>query len=232
MPRKKRLTKEEISENWCYVCKDGGKLRLCDHLRCPKVYHSECVDKDESFLVAETKWTCNWHFCHVCGKTSKFYCLCCPSAVCKTCLYDAQFTVVRRNKGFCNSCLELAWLIETNKDVKSVGCNIDVNDPKTTDYLFNGYWQTIKQKEGLTSKNVILAYDRSKKEECNLQPPRWNNKRKRPNGKMPGKKEKASVKKLVQLQNRVDKATEIAGKGGYPLIMCFVIQIWTKQHTL
>ncbi|KAH9684792.1 hypothetical protein KPL70_013666 [Citrus sinensis] len=277
MPRKKRLTKEEISENWCYVCKDGGKLRLCDHLRCPKVYHSECVDKDESFLVAETKWTCNWHFCHVCGKASKFYCLCCPSAVCKTCLYDAQFAVVKRNKGFCNSCLELAWLIETNKDVKSVGCNIDVNHPKTTDYFFNGYWQTIKQKEGLTSKNVILAYDLSKKgemhkrasnafesdegeedidgfedeslfnvsdfsdsidtEECKLQPHRWNNKRKRSTGKMSRKKEKASVKKLVQLQNPVDKATEIAGKGGYPLIMKtlwignfeFVdnIQIWT-----
>ncbi|KAK9217292.1 hypothetical protein WN943_005918 [Citrus x changshan-huyou] len=208
MPRKKRLTKEEISENWCYVCKDGGKLRLCDHLRCPKVYHSECVDKDESFLVAETKWTC----------------------ICKTCLYDAQFAVVKRNKGFCNSCLELAWLIETNKDVKSVGCNIDVNHPKTTDYFFNGYWQTIKQKEGLTSKNVILAYDLSKKgdmhkrasnafesdegeedidgfedeslfnvsdfsdsidtEECKLQPHRWNNKRKRSTGKMSRKKEK------------------------------------------
>lgn len=42
-------------------------------------------------------------------------------------------------------------------------CNIDVNHPKTTDYFFNGYWQTIKQKEGLTSKNVILAYDLSKK---------------------------------------------------------------------
>ncbi|KAH9684796.1 hypothetical protein KPL70_013666 [Citrus sinensis] len=190
MPRKKRLTKEEISENWCYVCKDGGKLRLCDHLRCPKVYHSECVDKDESFL----------------------------------------FAVVKRNKGFCNSCLELAWLIETNKDVKSVGCNIDVNHPKTTDYFFNGYWQTIKQKEGLTSKNVILAYDLSKKgemhkrasnafesdegeedidgfedeslfnvsdfsdsidtEECKLQPHRWNNKRKRSTGKMSRKKEK------------------------------------------
>ncbi|GAY59170.1 hypothetical protein CUMW_192520 [Citrus unshiu] len=235
MPRKKRLTKEEISENWCYVCKDGGKLRLCDHLRCPKVYHSECVDKDESFLVAETKWTCNWHFCHVCGKASKFYCLCCPSAVCKTCLYDAQFAVVKRNKGFCNSCLELAWLIETNKDVKSVGCNIDVNHPKTTDYFFNGYWQTIKQKEGLTSKNVILAYDLSKKgemhkrasnafesdegeedidgfedeslfnvsdfsdsidtEECKLQPHRWNNKRKRSNGKMSRKKEKVPLER-------------------------------------
>lgn len=118
-------------------------------------------------------------------------------------------------------------------------CNIDVNDPKTTDYLFNGYWQTIKQKEGLTSKNVILAYDLSKKgemqkrasnafesdegeedvdgfedeslfnisdfsdsidtEECNLQPPRWNNKRKRPNGKMPGKKEKVNAYKMSEI---------------------------------
>lgn len=35
-------------------------------------------------------------------------------------------------------------------------CKIHVNDMKSTDYLFNGYWQIIKRKEGLTSKNVIM----------------------------------------------------------------------------
>ena len=72
-------------------------------------------------LVNEMFNIADWHFCGVCRKASKFYCFCCPSAVCKTCLYDIQFALVKENKGFCNSCLELAWLIETKKDVNYDG---------------------------------------------------------------------------------------------------------------
>ncbi|KAH9684798.1 hypothetical protein KPL70_013667 [Citrus sinensis] len=164
MARSKRLKKEEISEIWCFKCKHGGELRLCDNTRCLKVYHPECVDKDESFLAAKTKWICNWHFCGVCGKASKFYCFCCPSAVCKTCLYDIQFALVKENKGFCNSCLELAWLIETKKDVNYDG--FDRSDAgERNRFYFKGYWQKIKEKESLTPENVISAYYLLKKGE-------------------------------------------------------------------
>ncbi|KDO43271.1 hypothetical protein CISIN_1g045234mg [Citrus sinensis] len=205
MARSKRLKKEEISEIWCFKCKHGGELRLCDNTRCLKVYHPECVDKDESFLAAKTKWICNWHFCGVCRKASKFYCFCCPSAVCKTCLYDIQFALVKENKGFCNSCLELAWLIETKKDVNYDG--FDRSDAgERNRFYFKGYWQKIKEKESLTPENVISAYYLLKKgemhklvsntfasyeEEHNLSLC-WNKKRKRSNRKTSGKKEKSS----------------------------------------
>ncbi|KAH9750584.1 hypothetical protein KPL71_013924 [Citrus sinensis] len=142
MARSKRLKKEEISEIWCFKCKHGGELRLCDNTRCLKVYHPECVDKDESFLAAKTKWIC----------------------ICKTCLYDIQFALVKENKGFCNSCLELAWLIETKKDVNYDG--FDRSDPgERNRFYFKGYWQKIKEKESLTPENVISAYYLLKKGE-------------------------------------------------------------------
>ncbi|KAH9684801.1 hypothetical protein KPL70_013667 [Citrus sinensis] len=215
MARSKRLKKEEISEIWCFKCKHGGELRLCDNTRCLKVYHPECVDKDESFLAAKTKWICNWHFCGVCGKASKFYCFCCPSAVCKTCLYDIQFALFDRSDAG-----------ERNR------------------FYFKGYWQKIKEKESLTPENVISAYYLLKKgemhklvsntvasyegeedidgfedeilfhmsdyiafiytEEHNLLLC-WNKKRKRSNRKTSGKKEKANVKEPVSIQNCVEQ---------------------------
>ncbi|KAH9684800.1 hypothetical protein KPL70_013667 [Citrus sinensis] len=220
MARSKRLKKEEISEIWCFKCKHGGELRLCDNTRCLKVYHPECVDKDESFLAAKTKWIC----------------------ICKTCLYDIQFALVKENKGFCNSCLELAWLIETKKDVNYDG--FDRSDAgERNRFYFKGYWQKIKEKESLTPENVISAYYLLKKgemhklvsntvasyegeedidgfedeilfhmsdyiafiytEEHNLLLC-WNKKRKRSNRKTSGKKEKANVKEPVSIQNCVD----------------------------
>ncbi|KAJ0092370.1 hypothetical protein Patl1_26865 [Pistacia atlantica] len=31
MGRRKKLKKEEIAEDWCFICKDGGSLRICDY---------------------------------------------------------------------------------------------------------------------------------------------------------------------------------------------------------
>lgn len=61
------------------------------------------------------------HSCYYCGTPSKFMCLCCPIAVCEKCFCDGEFATVKRNKGFCNHCSKLAFLIETNADVDSDG---------------------------------------------------------------------------------------------------------------
>ncbi|GMP39522.1 hypothetical protein CsSME_00010321 [Camellia sinensis var. sinensis] len=120
--KEKRIqNKEEIAEDWCFVCKDGGLLLVCDYKECLKAYHAECVGKDESFVESGNSWTCKWHSCFICHKSSKFHCFCCPKAVCQCCIAAAEFARVRRNKGFCSHCLKLALLREENMDVDSDG---------------------------------------------------------------------------------------------------------------
>lgn len=31
MPRKNKRRKEEICEDYCFACKDGGDVRVCDY---------------------------------------------------------------------------------------------------------------------------------------------------------------------------------------------------------
>ncbi|KAJ0092191.1 hypothetical protein Patl1_26880 [Pistacia atlantica] len=104
-----------------------------------------------------------WHFCYECKKAPKFYCLCCPSAVCGHYLCDSGFAVVRGSEGICVNCLELVVLIEEKKDVNSNGEKIDFYAEDTIEFYFNGYWQIVKEKEGLTSEHVISAYNLLKK---------------------------------------------------------------------
>ncbi|KAK3183495.1 hypothetical protein Dsin_030781 [Dipteronia sinensis] len=159
MGRRKKLKKELICEDWCFICKDGGSLRICDYKDCLKAYHPECVGKNDSMLENEDIWACNWHYCFLCNKVSKFYCFCCPFSVCGRCLHNAEFTLVRRNKGFCNDCLELTLLIEENRDVDSNGHKIDFNDQDTLEFLFKEYWLVTKKKEGFTSEEIISTYN-------------------------------------------------------------------------
>jgi hypothetical protein len=28
--KNKKRRKEEIAEDWCFICKDGGEMRVCD----------------------------------------------------------------------------------------------------------------------------------------------------------------------------------------------------------
>lgn len=63
----------------------------------------------------------DWHRCCACNKTPKYNCFCCPFAVCKGCRSDVEFAIIRKEKGFCEECLELAWLIEEKRDVDSSG---------------------------------------------------------------------------------------------------------------
>ncbi|KAJ0034548.1 hypothetical protein Pint_26320 [Pistacia integerrima] len=192
MGRRKKLKKEEIAEDWCFICKDGGSLRICDYRNegivlsfhcvplvtcvmnevadaaiacrdCLKSYHPDCLGQDDSLLESKDQWACGWHFCYECKKAPKFYCLCCPSAVCGHCLCDSGFAVVRGSKGFCDNCLELVVLIEEKKDVNSNGEKIDFYAEDTIEFYFNGYWQIVKEKEGLTSEHVISAYNLLKK---------------------------------------------------------------------
>ncbi|XVE94221.1 hypothetical protein REPUB_Repub01dG0263100 [Reevesia pubescens] len=151
---KKKVKKEEIAEDYCFFCKDGGLLRVCDYKNCLKSFHPQCVGRDDSLLETEERWHCGWHFCFLCSKTAKFHCFCCPSAVCGGCLCDAEFALVKGKWGFCNTCLELALLIEDKKDVNSNGVKVDFNDRETYEFFFKSYWELVKEKEGLTSKQL------------------------------------------------------------------------------
>ncbi|KAF5951976.1 hypothetical protein HYC85_009920 [Camellia sinensis] len=162
---KKIQNKEEIAEDWCFVCKDGGLLLVCDYKECLKAYHAECVGKDESFVESGNSWTCKWHSCFICHKSSKFHCFCCPKAVCQCCIAAAEFARVRRNKGFCSHCLKLALLREENMDVDSDGERVDFKDQETYEGLFLEYWEVIKEKEALTLEHLHSAGAQLKKGE-------------------------------------------------------------------
>ncbi|CAL5329858.1 unnamed protein product [Camellia sinensis] len=100
---------------------------------CLEAYHVECVAKDESFVESGNSWTCKWHSCFICCKSSKFHCFCCLKAVCQHFIATAEFARVRRNKGFCNHYLKFALLREENMDVNSDGVLLfgDGSDLKT-----------------------------------------------------------------------------------------------------
>jgi histone-lysine N-methyltransferase NSD2 len=56
--KKKKLNeKQKIWENLCFLCFDVGKLLMCDHKTCPKVYHLECLGLKK---MPREKWFCPW----------------------------------------------------------------------------------------------------------------------------------------------------------------------------
>lgn len=149
--------KDELSEDYCFVCKDGGHLRICDHKDCTKSYHPDCVNKDPTFLDADETWTCGWHSCCICHKTSTFKCFCCPKSFCQKCVRKAEFGQVKEAKGFCGECLRLAKLVEDCADIDSDEEKIDFDDRNTWEFLFKDYWPIVKRQEGLTLENVQYA---------------------------------------------------------------------------
>ncbi|XAR56266.1 hypothetical protein NMG60_11036679 [Bertholletia excelsa] len=160
---KKVKVKEDISEDWCFICKDGGLINVCDFKNCPKSYHAECVEKEGSICKERTiskdgnRWSCNWHYCFICHKSSKYHCYCCPNAVCQRCIDGAEFALVKGKKGFCNNCLKLALLGEEGLDVDSDGEQVDFKDRETYEGLFKEYWDIIKEQEGLTLEHLHSA---------------------------------------------------------------------------
>ncbi|PKA52481.1 Zinc finger CCCH domain-containing protein 44 [Apostasia shenzhenica] len=156
--KRQPIDKDELSEDYCFVCKDGGDIRVCDFKNCLKSYHPDCVNKDDSFLESNERWTCGWHSCYNCSRSSSFKCYCCPYSSCRTCIEKAEFVQVKGAKGFCTNCLRLAKLIEENCDVNSDGEKVDFNDTETYEFLFKDYWAILNEKEGLTLDHVRSAY--------------------------------------------------------------------------
>ncbi|KAL5572201.1 hypothetical protein UlMin_021798 [Ulmus minor] len=163
--RKRKINKEEEAEDWCFLCKDGGQLIICDHGDCLKVYHPECVGKDEAFAEAGESWTCDWHSCLMCRKNAKFHCFCCPNAFCGSCISSADFGAIKGDGGFCEDCLELILLGEENEAYDSNGDTINFSDRDTHEGLFKEYWEIIKEKEGLTMDDVYAVNTKLKKNE-------------------------------------------------------------------
>ncbi|XP_050254254.1 uncharacterized protein At5g08430-like isoform X3 [Quercus robur] len=207
--KQKKIIKDRDSEDWCFECKDGGKLMICDYRDCLKVYHPECVGKDDSFMENEEPWNCNRHSCLICQNTAKFYCVCCPNAVCGCCIGEVEFAPVKGKKGFCDNCLELLLLAEQNADYDSDGEKVDFNDRETYECLFKEYWDIIKGREGLTVDNVYSADAQLKKRGRCSDSVRIGKAKE-------CKKLKISEKALGK--KKVSKAIEFIGWGSSPLI--------------
>ncbi|XP_037470852.1 uncharacterized protein At5g08430-like isoform X1 [Triticum dicoccoides] len=147
--------------DFCFVCKDGGHLRLCDYRNCNKAYHPKCVEKDDDFLNSDENFICGWHTCCICKGRSYYRCLCCPvKSVCCGCRIEADFVQVgrRQTKGLCANCLRLGIMIENNIEIDSDGERVDFSDRSTVEFLFKEYWEIIIKKEGLTLDNLQEAY--------------------------------------------------------------------------
>ncbi|CAM8924889.1 unnamed protein product [Rhodiola kirilowii] len=162
----KKLKKEEVAEDYCFVCKDGGELRICDYRDCLKSYHPECENKEDSFLDSDERWNCRWHQCILCPRRSKFQCFTCPMAVCGHDLNWSEFIQVREYKGFCAHCLYLASLVEKNKNMDVVfdeeGVKVDFGEEATYERYFREYYEIIKKKEGVTAQMTLSAMARFK----------------------------------------------------------------------
>ncbi|XP_050378080.1 uncharacterized protein At5g08430 [Argentina anserina] len=157
--KKREVEEEKESEDWCFLCKDGGDLLVCDYKDCLKVYHPGCVGKKRNFMNTGRHWTCGRHSCSMCCRTPSFYCLCCPNAsICKDCFSASEFTLLKGNNGLCKSCLKLILLAEENAQYGLEGEKIDFNDRETFECLFKECWEILKEQEGFTLDDVYSAY--------------------------------------------------------------------------
>ncbi|KAF8050831.1 hypothetical protein N665_1868s0015 [Sinapis alba] len=153
---------EKECEDWCFVCKDGGSLMLCDYKDCPKVYHASCVEKDLSVQNNEESLICMWHSCYLCNKRPKMFCLCCPHAVCEGCVTHAEFIHLKVNKGLCNQCQDYVITLEEIQEYDAAGDKIDLTDRDTFECLFLEYWEIIKNQESVTFDDVLASKSRKK----------------------------------------------------------------------
>ncbi|XP_069145290.1 uncharacterized protein [Solanum lycopersicum] len=148
--------KEKVAEDWCFQCKDGGELMICDHGGCLKAYHPECVGVEDSVLTSDEPWICGRHACLVCKGKSYYQCYCCDRASCWSCIGEVDFVHLKGRNGLCNNCLKLALLLEEDRNIDSDGEIADFRDRETYECLFREYYELVKEKEGI-DKNKLLA---------------------------------------------------------------------------
>ncbi|KAK4788274.1 hypothetical protein SAY86_019593 [Trapa natans] len=147
----------KIDEDVCFICFDGGDLVLCDRRKCPKAYHPSCVNHDEAFFRTKGQWHCGWHICSNCGNDSFFMCYTCTYSLCKTCIREGSIFLIRRNKGFCQTCMETISLIEDDlRGADGLGL-IDFDDKSSWEYLFKDYYVDLKTKLSLTREELKRA---------------------------------------------------------------------------
>lgn len=103
------------TEDFCFLCKDGGDLIECDHGRkgvskckgvknCKKVYHEYCL----GYVIPDEQkvWTCLRHTCAMCATADITYqCQSCPLSCCRKCFLTwncrskfAQFAEMHESK--------------------------------------------------------------------------------------------------------------------------------------
>ncbi|XP_062087072.1 uncharacterized protein At5g08430-like [Humulus lupulus] len=220
--RKRKLTinKEIEAEDWCFLCKEGGQLLICDYGICLKVYHPYCVGKDDSCLENGEHWFCGRHSCLMCHKTSKFQCFCCPNAFCAKCISSAEFVLVRDDNGFCKECLNLILLAEQDEVYDSNGVKIDFKDRETREGLFKEYWDIVKEKESLIPDDIHAADKRLKKNENQQQGPvstkiYWGEE---DDDFIVVESNKDVVKRKPLCKSKISKKQEFIGWGSKPLI--------------
>ncbi|KAG5625730.1 hypothetical protein H5410_010948 [Solanum commersonii] len=134
---KKIFNKEELAEDWCFECKDGGELMICDYGKCLKTYHPACVEKDDSFesFNAVGLYPLGWPSGLGLG-------LSCWRSQVRNPLPAKARGLPSGSSSSCQACL--------------VQESVDLRDHETYEGLFREYYQIVKTKEGI-DKNKLLA---------------------------------------------------------------------------
>ncbi|KAJ6886187.1 hypothetical protein NC651_026771 [Populus alba x Populus x berolinensis] len=161
--KKKVINKDESAEGCCFVCKDGGTLRiprevgiqrgphralLLPKSHIPKynaggvVYSSTSLLSEIALklitLSAWKKMIISWRVKFPgAAKTATFNCLCCPNVVCGCCLSDANLAIIKVKRGFCYHCLTLAGILEGVIDLNEPKVNLSLQD--SYEFMFKCY---------------------------------------------------------------------------------------------
>ncbi|KAM0925889.1 hypothetical protein ACQ4PT_003795 [Festuca glaucescens] len=166
MGRRCKQVADDIAEEFCFVCKDGGDVRVCGFKNCLKAYHPRCVGKEDDFLSSNDQFTCDCHKCANCKGNALYECFCCPSSsTCEGCLGKVEFVPLKESKGFCSSCLSMAIVTEKDADDEEARV-VFAGAPEDYELLFKDYWEVIKGKECLTLLDLQAASILLKRQNC------------------------------------------------------------------
>ncbi|GFP83265.1 zinc finger CCCH domain-containing protein 19 [Phtheirospermum japonicum] len=90
-------------------------------------------------------------------KASHYLCYTCTYSLCKGCIKDADYSCVRRNKGFCSTCMKTIMLIENKDLANNESVKVDFDDQTSWEYLFKVYWVILKEKLSLRLDELTQA---------------------------------------------------------------------------